>query len=152
MDARGSINHNRDARNIIDRWRREQEEEEQCQRDDDRERFSICNDQQRCDDQYDRRTSPRQSPSCQGDEPLDIDGIRAFTPRLHQANWPNGFSPKGINTYDGDRDPEAWLWVYTTAIKAASGSQNAMANYLPVVLSPTVQDWLTGLPVNSINS
>src|SRR5438132_3500178 len=27
-----------------------------------------------------------------------------------------------------------------------------MANYLPVVLSPTVQDWLTGLPANSISS
>ena len=27
-----------------------------------------------------------------------------------------------------------------------------MVNYLPVVLSPTVQDWLTGLPENSINS
>jgi len=36
--------------------------------------------------------------------------------------------------------------------KAAGGSQNAMENYLPVILAPTVQDWLTGLPVNSINS
>src|SRR6266540_5248090 len=27
-----------------------------------------------------------------------------------------------------------------------------MVNYLPVVLSPIVQDWLTGLPANSINS
>src|SRR5947207_6471549 len=27
-----------------------------------------------------------------------------------------------------------------------------MANYLPVVLSPAGQDWLTGLPENSINS
>src|SRR6266511_792567 len=27
-----------------------------------------------------------------------------------------------------------------------------MDNYLPIVLSPTVQDWLTGLPVNSISS
>src|SRR5438105_11277720 len=27
-----------------------------------------------------------------------------------------------------------------------------MANYLPVILSPTVQDWLTGLPANSISS
>src|SRR6266542_532735 len=27
-----------------------------------------------------------------------------------------------------------------------------MANYLPVVLSPTVQDWLMRLPENSINS
>src|SRR5438105_12818328 len=27
-----------------------------------------------------------------------------------------------------------------------------MANYLPIILSPTMQDWLTGLPANSINS
>ena len=27
-----------------------------------------------------------------------------------------------------------------------------MANYLPVVLAPMVQDWLTGLPENSIDS
>ena len=25
-----------------------------------------------------------------------------------------------------------------------------MANYLPVVMSPAIQDWLTGLPANSI--
>ena len=37
-------------------------------------------------------------------------------------------------------------------IKAAGGSKNAMANYLPVILAPTVQDWLTGLPENSIDS
>ena len=39
-----------------------------------------------------------------------------------------------------------------TVIKAAGGNQNTMENYLPVVLSPTMQDWLTGLPANSINS
>src|SRR5438105_15379362 len=74
--------------------------------------------------------------------------------RWHQgrAEWPNDFSPKDIKTYDGDRDLEAWLRVYTTVIKAAGGNQNAMANYLPIVLSPTVQDWLTGLPANAINS
>src|SRR5213075_3141480 len=64
----------------------------------------------------------------------------------------SSFSPKGIKTYDGDRDLEAWLRVYITAIKVAGGNQNTMATYLPVVLSPTVQDWLTGLPANSINS
>src|SRR6266498_5174566 len=37
-------------------------------------------------------------------------------------------------------------------IKVAGGNQNTMANYLLVVLSPTVQDWLTGLLANSINS
>ena len=67
-------------------------------------------------------------------------------------DWLNGFSPKGIKTYDRDRDPEAWLQIYTTAIEAAGGDQDAMANYLPVVLSPIVQDWLMRLPKNSINS
>src|SRR6266542_211590 len=37
-----------------------------------------------------------------------------------------------------------------TVIKAAGGNRNTMANYLSVVLSPAVQDWLTGLPANSI--
>src|SRR6266540_2026822 len=37
-------------------------------------------------------------------------------------------------------------------IKATGGRQNAMANYLPVVLAPTVKDWLTGLLENSIDS
>src|SRR5438128_7021936 len=41
---------------------------------------------------------------------------------------------------------------YTTAIKAAGGNQNTMANYFPVVLSLTVRDWRTELPANSINS
>ena len=83
---------------------------------------------------------------------VGIDDIRAFTPQLRRAEWPSGFSPKGIKTYDGDRDPETWLRVFTTVIKAMGGGQNAMANYLLVVLSPTVQDWLAGLPVNSISS
>src|SRR6266540_2553852 len=85
-------------------------------------------------------------------EPLGIDGIRAFTARLRRVNWSSGFSLKGIRSYDGERDQEAWLQVYTMAVKAAGGSQSAMANYLPVILSPTVQDWLTGLPENSIDS
>ena len=152
MDACSSINHNSDARNIIDGRRREREEEEQRRHYDDRERFSIYNDQQRRDNRQDHRTPPRHSPPCQGEEPLGINGIRAFSAWLRQADWLSGFSPKGIKTYDGDRDPKAWLRVYTTSIKVAGVSENAMANYLPVVLSPTVQDWLTGLPENSINS
>src|SRR6266540_6789777 len=97
--------------------------------------------------------STRLSPPRQGEgEQVSIDGIRAFTPQLRRAEWLSSFSPEGIKTYDGDRDPDAWLRVYTTAIKAAGGNQNAMVNYLPVVLSSTVQDWLTGLPADSINS
>jgi len=50
MDACSSINHNSDARNIIDGRRREREEEEQHRRDDEREHFGIYNNQQRHDD------------------------------------------------------------------------------------------------------
>ena len=86
-------------------------------------------------------------------------------PRAAQHRWypsvyrsaapgrlPEQLQSQSIKTYDGERDPKAWLRVYTTAIRAAGGSPNAMANFLPVVLSPTVQDWLTGLPENSIDS
>src|SRR5205814_2270096 len=133
--------------------RREREEEENRRRDDDRERFGIHNDRQPRDNRRDRWSPPRPSPPRQGEgDRIDIDGIRAFTPQLRRAEWPNGFSPKGIKTYDEDRNPEAWLRVYTMVIKAAGGNQNTMVNYFPVVLSPTVQDWLAGLPVNSINS
>ncbi len=152
-DARSSINNNRDARNVIDGRRREREEDENRRRDDERERFGVHNDRPPRDNRRDRRSPPRPSPPRQGEgDRVGIDGIRAFTPQLRRAEWPTGFSPKGIKTYDGDRNPEAWLRIYTTAIKAAGGNQNTMANYFPVVLSPTVQDWLTGLPANSINS
>src|SRR5438105_232083 len=77
-------------------------------------------------------------------------------PSVHRPPAPSGlvecFSPKGIKSYDGERDPEAWLRVYTTVVTAAGGSQNTMANYLPVVLITSVQDCLTGLLENSIDS
>src|SRR5438105_3074933 len=152
-DARSSINNNRDACNVIDGRRREREEDENRRRDNEREHFGVHNDRPPRDNRRDRRSPPRPSPPRQGEgDRVGIDGIWAFTPQLHRAEWPTGFSPKGIKTYDGDRNPEAWLRIYTTAIKAAGGNQNTMVNYFPVVLSPTIQDWLTGLPANSINS
>src|SRR5438876_7603755 len=123
-DARSSINNHRDARNVIDGRRREREEEENRWRDDDRERFGIHNDRQPRDNRRDIWSPPRPSPPLQGEgDRIGIDGIRAFTPQLRRAEWPNGFSPKGIKTYDGDRNPEAWLRIYTTAIKAAGGTK-----------------------------
>src|SRR5438105_680428 len=152
-DARSSINNHRDARNVIDGRRHEREEEANRRRDDERERFGIHNDRLPRDNRRDRQSPPRPSPPRQGEgDRIGIDGIRALTPQLRRAEWPTGFSPKGIKTYNGDRNPEAWLRIYMTVIKAAGGNQNTMANYFPVVLSPTVQDWLTGLLANSINS
>src|SRR5438128_3769362 len=129
-DARSSINNNRNARNVIDGRCREKEEEENRRRDDEREHFGVHNDRLPRDNRRDRCSPPRPSPPCQGEgDRVGIDGIRAFMPQLRRAEWPTGFSPKGIKTYNGDRNPEAWLRIYTTAIKAAGGNQNTMANY-----------------------
>src|SRR5438132_1216114 len=117
--ARSSINNNRDARNVIDGRRHEKEEDENRRRDDERERFGVHDDRPPCDNRRNRRSPPRPSPPRQGEgDRVSINGIWAFTPQLRRAKWPNSFSPKGIKTYDGDRNPEAWLPVYTMAIKA----------------------------------
>src|SRR5205814_8071236 len=99
------------------------EEEENRRRDDERERFGVHDDRPPCNNRRNRRSPPLPSPPCQGEgEQVGLDGIRAFTPQLRRAVWPSNFSPKGIKTYDGDRDPEMWLRVYTMAIKAAGGN------------------------------
>src|SRR5438034_5471305 len=61
-DARSSINNNRDARNVIDGWCREREEEENRRRNDERERFGVHNDRPPCDNRRDRCSPPRPSP------------------------------------------------------------------------------------------
>src|SRR6266508_3738641 len=48
-DARSSINHNRDARNIINGRRRKRKEDENRRCDDERERFGIRDDRPPCD-------------------------------------------------------------------------------------------------------
>lgn len=86
--------------------------------------------------------------------PLYIDdddvGIPAFTPELPRVDWPTAFKPTGIEKYDGKTDPEAWLTVYTLAIRAVGGDSKAMANYLPVALEDSARNWLTGLPRGTI--
>ena len=48
---------------------------------------------------------------------VGIDGIKAFTSQLRRAKWPSGFSPKGIKTYDEDRDPEAFIFLLCDLVK-----------------------------------
>src|SRR6266508_2465978 len=103
VDSRSSINNNHDARNVIDGHRREKEEDENRRRDDERERFGVHDDRLPRDNRRNRRSLPRPSLPRQGEgERLDSHAIRAFTPQLHRAAWPNGFSPKGITTYHAD--------------------------------------------------
>ncbi|GJN28811.1 hypothetical protein PR202_gb16979 [Eleusine coracana subsp. coracana] len=82
----------------------------------------------------------------------EIDGIKAYIPRLRIARWTKGFKPVSIEKYDGQTNPREWLQLYSTAIQSAGGDSYIMANYLPVCLDPADRIWLTSLPEESITS
>ncbi|GJN40214.1 hypothetical protein PR202_gb29395 [Eleusine coracana subsp. coracana] len=82
----------------------------------------------------------------------EIDGIKAYIPRLRIARWPKGFKPVPIEKYDGQTNPREWLQLYSTTIWSAGGDSYVMANYLPVCLDPAVRIRLTSLPEESITS
>ena len=42
-------------------------------------------------------------------------------------------------------NPTQWLQAYATAVRAAGGDTSVMANYLPIMLTPTAMNWLTSL-------
>ncbi|GJN20549.1 hypothetical protein PR202_gb07941 [Eleusine coracana subsp. coracana] len=102
------------------------------------------------------RRSPTTSPDRQRRSPTltddEIDGIKAYIPRLCIARWPKGFKPVSIKKYDGQTNPQEWLQLYSTAIQSAGGDSYIMANYLPVCLDPAVWIWLTSLPEESVTS
>ncbi|GJN40303.1 hypothetical protein PR202_gb29504 [Eleusine coracana subsp. coracana] len=82
----------------------------------------------------------------------EIDGIKAYIPRLRIARWPKGFKSVPIEKYDGQTNPREWLQLYSTVIRLVGGDSYVMANYLPVCLDPAVRIWLTSLPDESITS
>ncbi|GJN40332.1 hypothetical protein PR202_gb29537 [Eleusine coracana subsp. coracana] len=82
----------------------------------------------------------------------EIDGIKAYIPRLRIARWPKGFKPVPIKKYNGQTNPREWLQLYSTTIRSAGGDSYVMANYLPVCLDPAVRIWLTSLLEESITS
>ena len=59
-------------------------------------------------------------------------GCRAFTANLGRVNWPTKFRPDLPGKYDDTIDPEEFLQIYTTAIQAAGGGPQVMANYFHV--------------------
>ncbi|GJN25101.1 hypothetical protein PR202_gb12888 [Eleusine coracana subsp. coracana] len=85
----------------------------------------------------------RQSMTPTNDE---IDGIKAYIPRLRIARWPKGIKSVPIEKYDGQTNPREWLQLYSMVIQSVGGDSYVMANYLPVRLDPAVRIWLTSLP------
>ncbi|GJN16534.1 hypothetical protein PR202_gb03535 [Eleusine coracana subsp. coracana] len=82
----------------------------------------------------------------------EINGIKAYVPRLRIARWQKGFKLVPIEKYDGQTNPREWLQPYITVIRSVGGDSYVMANYLPICLDPTVRIWLTTLPEESITS
>ena len=63
-----------------------------------------------------------------------------------------GFKVIGVNTYDGKANPAQWLTLYEIAMKAMGGDEEIMANYLPIMLNQSTNNWLLSLWENSIRS
>jgi hypothetical protein len=67
-----------------------------------------------------------------GDD-MAITAFPALAPRLRSVAYPDNFKPN-IRMYDDYSDPNILLLTYYVAVKAAGGSFDHMAAYLPLVM------------------
>jgi len=49
-------------------------------------------------------------------------------------------------------NPTQWLQSYATTVRIAGGHTSVMANYLPIMLTPTIMNWLMSIASDSIGS
>ena len=66
--------------------------------------------------------------------------------------WPVGFKVIGVNTYDRKANPAQWLTLYEITVKVTGEDEDVMANYLPVMLNQSANNWLLSMHENSIQS
>jgi CDP-diacylglycerol pyrophosphatase len=55
-------------------------------------------------------------------------------------------------TYDRKANLEQWVTLYEIIVRVAEGDEDAMANYLLVVINQSVNQWLLSLQEGSINT
>ena len=79
-------------------------------------------------------------------------GPRPFTARLRAVQWPAGFKIFRVDPYDGKANPKQWMHLYEIAIQATGGNNDVMANYLPIMLSQSANNWHMGSGEDSIES
>ena len=63
-----------------------------------------------------------------------------------------GFKVIGVNTYDRKANPAQWLTLYEIIVKATGKDEDVLANYLPVMLNQSTNNWLLSLREHSIRS
>ena len=79
-------------------------------------------------------------------------GCAALSSRLRRVAWPHKFRPDLPERYDGTAPPGEFLQIYSTAVKAAGGTEDVMANYFHIALKDSARSWFMNLAPKSISS
>jgi hypothetical protein len=57
-----------------------------------------------------------------------------------------------LDTYDEKANPEQWVTLYEIIVRAAGGDKDVVANYLPMVINQSSNQWLLNMREGSINT
>ena len=69
-----------------------------------------------------------------------------------EHEFPDGFKPINIESYDGTTDPAVWIEDYLLHIHMARGDDLHAIKYLPLKLKGPARYWLNSLPENPIGN
>ena len=75
-----------------------------------------------------------------------------FTDEVMNHEFPEGFKPVNIESYDGTTNPAVWIEDFLLHIHMARGDDLHAIKYLPLKLKGPARHWLNSLPANSIGS
>src|SRR3990170_4349578 len=73
-----------------------------------------------------------------------------FTDEVMKHEFPEGFKPMNIESYDGTTDPAAWIEDLLLHIHMARGDDLHAIKYLPLKLKGPARHWLNSLLESSI--
>ena len=65
--------------------------------------------------------------------------------------FPEGFKPMNIESYDGTTDPAVWIEDFILHIHMARGDDLHTIKYIPLKLKGPARHWLNSLPADSIS-
>jgi hypothetical protein len=100
----------------------------------------------------DRTPSPPQRQLVRDVTPTGRSGFHVLAGPLRDVQWPAKFKAGHIDQYDGTSNPEEFIQVYQTIIKAAGGDDRVKANFLHTALTGAARSCLINLPEASIQS
>ena len=69
-----------------------------------------------------------------------------------EHQFPEGFKPVNIESYDGTTDPAVWIEDFLLHIHMARDDDLHAIKYLPLKLKGPTRHWLNSLPENSFGS